>query len=82
MVLSEHQRQLGFEGVPVAGNEFLSTGRPPCVIHPPPCSQTVVPDGYDRLSEPCRPAPSTERGGCTRSSGALIAAMVGPPNVH
>jgi hypothetical protein len=78
MVLSEHQRQLGFEGVPVAGNEFLSTGRPPRVIHPPPCSQTAVLDGYDRLSEPCRPAPSTERGGCTRSSGGAHRRDGGP----
>jgi hypothetical protein len=58
-VLSEHQRQLGFEGVPVAGNEFLNIGRRPRAIHPPPCAQTAVLDRYDRLGEPCRPAPST-----------------------
>jgi hypothetical protein len=69
VVLSEHQPTSPTLSVPHRENESLRVGRPPRVTHPPPCSQTAVLDGYDRLSDPCRPAPSIARGGCTPSSG-------------
>ena len=58
-VLSEHQLVTLILSLPRRENEIQSEARPPRVIHPPPCSQTAVLDGYDRLGEPCRPAPST-----------------------
>ena len=77
-VLSEHQLVTLILSLPRRENEIQSEARPPRVIHPPPCSQTAVLDGYDRLGEPCRPAPSTARGGCSPSSGGAHRRDGGP----